>query len=114
MFIKIKWKKRRGSMMVMIESPERTKVKVNQSQNTPMEAQGERRYSSYLFSTSALVGGEWSASSPERVLDPGKGPPVPIVQETGWAREPVWTQRLEEKSLASVWDRTPIAQSSSP
>jgi hypothetical protein len=29
---------------------------------------------------------------------PGKGPPVPIVQEAGWAPEPVWTQRLEEKS----------------
>jgi hypothetical protein len=27
----------------------------------------------------------------------GKGPPVPIVQEAGWASEPVWTQRLEEK-----------------
>jgi hypothetical protein len=24
--------------------------------------------------------------------------PVPIVQEAGWAPEPVWTQRLEEKS----------------
>jgi hypothetical protein len=28
---------------------------------------------------------------------PGKGPPVPIVQEAGWAPEPVWKQRLEEK-----------------
>jgi hypothetical protein len=27
-------------------------VKVKQSHNTPMEAQGERRYSSYSFSTS--------------------------------------------------------------
>jgi hypothetical protein len=26
-------------------------------------------------------------------------PPVPIVQEAGWAPEPVWTQRLEEKSF---------------
>jgi hypothetical protein len=23
---------------------------------------------------------------------PGKGPPVPIVQEAGWAPEPVWTK----------------------
>jgi hypothetical protein len=45
---------------------------------------------------------------------PGKGPPVPIVQEAGWAPEPVWTQRLEEKSLASTRDRTSIARSSSP
>jgi hypothetical protein len=60
---------------------------------------GERRYSSYSFSTSALDGGEWSASRPGRALPPGKGSPVPIVQEAGWAPEPVWTQRLEEKSL---------------
>jgi hypothetical protein len=43
-------------------------------------------------------GGEWSASLPGRALAPGKGPPVPIVQEARWAPEPVWTQRLEEKS----------------
>jgi hypothetical protein len=34
-------------------------------------------------------------------------PPVPIVQETGWASEPVWTQRIEEKSFAPSGDRTP-------
>jgi hypothetical protein len=44
--------------------------------------------------------GEWSASHPCRALPPGKGPPVPIVQEAGWAPEPVWTQRIEEKSFA--------------
>jgi hypothetical protein len=48
---------------------------------------GERRYSSYSFSTLALDGGEWSASRPGRALAPGKGPPVPIVQEAGWATE---------------------------
>jgi hypothetical protein len=32
-------------------------------------------------------------------LTPGKGPPVPNVQEAGWAPEPVWTQGLEEKSI---------------
>jgi hypothetical protein len=60
---------------------------------------GGRMYSSYLFTTSALEGGEWSASRPGRALAPGKGTPVPIVQEAGWAPEPVWTQRLEEKSF---------------
>jgi hypothetical protein len=80
-----------------------------------MEAlEGERRYSSYSFSTSALDGGEWSASRPGRALPPGKGPPVPIVQEAGWASEPVWTQRLEEKSFAPAGDLAPIARSSSP
>jgi hypothetical protein len=59
----------------------------------------ERRYSSYSFTTSALDGGEWSASRPGCALPPGKGPMVPIVQEAGWASESVWTQRLEENSL---------------
>jgi hypothetical protein len=35
----------------------------------------DRRYSSYSFSTSALDGGEWSASRFGRALPPGKGPP---------------------------------------
>jgi hypothetical protein len=73
-----------------------------------------RNYSSYSLLTSALDGGEWSASRPGRALPLGKGPPVPIVQEAGWAPEPVWTQRLEENSFASAGDRTPSARSSSP
>jgi hypothetical protein len=52
--------------------------------------------------------------APAALLPPGKGPPVPIVQEAGWAPEPVWTQRIEEKSFAPAGDRTPIARSSSP
>jgi hypothetical protein len=65
-----------------------------------MEALGGEEYSSYSFTTSALDGGEWSASRPGRALPPGKGPPVPIGEEAGWAPEPVWTQRLEEKFFA--------------
>jgi hypothetical protein len=57
----------------------------------------ERTYSSYSFSTSALDMGEWSASRPGRALAPGKGASVPIVQGAGWAPEPVWIQKLEEK-----------------
>jgi hypothetical protein len=75
-----------------------------------MEALGGRGYSSYSFLTSALDGGEWSASRPGRALPLGKGPQVPIEQEAGWASEPVWTQRLEEKSFTSAGDRTPIVQ----
>jgi hypothetical protein len=52
--------------------------------------------------------------APAALLPPGKGPPVPIVQEAGWTPDPVWTQRLEEKSFAPAGDRTPIARSSSP
>jgi hypothetical protein len=90
------------------------KEKVKQSRYTPWRRLGERRYSSYSFSTSAIDVGEWSASRPGHALPPGKGPPIPIVQEAGWAPEPVWAQRLEEKSSAPAGDRTPNARSSSP
>jgi hypothetical protein len=77
-----------------------------------MEAHGgEKRYSSYSYLTSALDGGEWSASRPGRTLPPVKEPLVPTGQEAPWVPEPVWTQRLEEKSSTSVRDRTPVAQS---
>jgi hypothetical protein len=46
-------------------------------------AWGEKRYSSYSFTTLALNGGEWSASHPLGTLPLGKGPPVPIGQEAG-------------------------------
>jgi hypothetical protein len=37
--------------------------------------------------------------APAALYPRGKDPPVPIVQEAGWAPEPVWTQRLQEKIL---------------
>jgi hypothetical protein len=46
---------------------------------------------SYKSSSGSIVSGRDSLQV--------KGPPVPIVQEAGWASEPVWTQRLEEKSF---------------
>jgi hypothetical protein len=72
------------------------------------------RHCSHSFLTSALEGDEWSAQRPGRALPPGKGPPVPIGEEAGLAPETVWIQRLEEKSTASIGDRTPIVLLSSP
>ena len=40
--------------------------------------------------TTALEGGEGSASRPGPLFTSGKDP-VPIVQEAEWAPEPVWT-----------------------
>jgi hypothetical protein len=37
--------------------------------------------------------------TPRPRFTPRKVPPVPIGQEAGWAPEPVWTERLEEKSF---------------
>jgi hypothetical protein len=49
--------------------------------------------------TSALVGGERSASRSGR-LTSGKEATVLIKQEAGWAPEPVWRLLRREKSLA--------------
>jgi hypothetical protein len=38
--------------------------------------------------------------APAALYARGKDPAVPIGQEAGWGPEPVWTQRLEEKSFA--------------
>jgi hypothetical protein len=65
-------------------------------------------YRSYSFTTSALDGGEWSASPHGRALSPGKGPPVPTVQEAGRSGH-----KLEKDSFASAEDRTPITRPSS-
>jgi hypothetical protein len=75
-------------------------------QHTYGGAEGERMFSSYSLTSLALDGVKWSVSLPGRTLAPGKGPPVPIVQEAGWAPEPVWTQRLEEKAfrLCQGWN----------
>jgi hypothetical protein len=64
-----------------------------------MEAIGGEEYSSYSFTTSALEGGKWSASRPDRALPPEERTPLPIGQEAGWASELVWKERLEEKSF---------------
>jgi hypothetical protein len=76
-----------------------------------LEALGGEEVQLLLILNLGTRWGEWSASRPGRAFPPRKGPPVPIVQEAGWAPEPVWTQRLEENSSASVGDRTPVVQS---
>jgi hypothetical protein len=89
------------------------KVKVKQSCYTPWRRLGGR---GGIAPTHSRLRVRWVSGqrhAPAALLPPGKGPPVPIVQEAGWAPEPVWTQRLEEKSFAPTGDRTPIARSSS-
>jgi hypothetical protein len=65
----------------------------------PLRRLGERRYSSYSFSISAVDGVSGQRHASAALLAPEKGHPVPVVPEAGWALEPVWTQRLEEKSV---------------
>jgi hypothetical protein len=65
---------------------------------------GEKRYSSYSFLTSAIDGVSSQLHAPDDFTTSTH------VQETGWASELVWTQRLEEKSFVSAGDRIPIAR----
>jgi hypothetical protein len=55
------------------------------------------------FLTSALDGGGWSASRPDR-FGPGKKPQVPVGQEAGWASEPLW-RREKFLSLSQIESR---------
>jgi hypothetical protein len=64
-------------------------------------ALGESMYSSYSFTTSTLDGVSGQRHAPDALYPRGKD----IRQEAGWAPEPVWTQRLQEKSFASAGDR---------
>jgi hypothetical protein len=52
----------------------------------------------HVFLTSALVGGERSASHPGR-FNPQEEPPVSIGEENGWTPEPAWMTWRGEKSF---------------
>jgi hypothetical protein len=81
---------------------------VSYKRAAPLQAMEDlrgRRDNSYSFLTSALDGGEWSASRPSRALPPGKGPSVPTVQEAEWTPQPVWTQRYRKNRTASYASR---------
>jgi hypothetical protein len=67
-----------------------------------MEAQGGEDEELLLIHDLGTRWGEWSAWRLSGTLPPGKGPTIPIIQEAGWAPEPVWTQCLDE-NVARVY-----------
>jgi hypothetical protein len=75
-------------------------IRKTNSPTTHLWRRRGRGYSSYSFPSRHYTG----VSGYRHALDspPGKEPTVPIVQEAGWAPEPVWIQRLEEKS-SCLW-----------
>ena len=56
--------------------------------------------------TAALEGGGWSAARPGRTL-----PPVPVLQEAGWALGPVWMDGKSRHHRDSIPDRPACSQS---
>jgi hypothetical protein len=49
--------------------------------------------------------------APAALYPRGNVSPVHIGQEAGWTRQPVWTQRLEEKFFAPAGDRASVVKS---
>jgi hypothetical protein len=67
-----------------------------------MEALGGEEYSSYSYFNSALDGGEWSASRPDRASPPqGKDPRCPPDRRLGGPRAGLDTE-AREKILLSL------------
>jgi hypothetical protein len=80
-----------------------------------MKAYGGVHIQIQIFLTSALLGGEWSASRPGR-FTAGKEPPVPTGEEVGWTSEPAWTTWRKVLTLPGLELRPldPPARSQSP
>jgi hypothetical protein len=62
-----------------------------------MEVQGERMYNSYSFMTSALDGGEWSASAPAALYLRGKDTRYPLDKRLGGPQS--WSGQSRGKIL---------------
>jgi hypothetical protein len=77
-------------------------------------AKGGRKYNSYSFLTSALDGGEWSASLAFRDLAPGKDPRYLLFRRLGGPHSRSGHRGYRKISFASAGDRSSIAWSSSP
>jgi hypothetical protein len=77
-----------------------------------MKAYGGVDVYNHVFLTSALVGGERSASRPGR-FTPEERAPVPTEYEAGWAQNRCG-RHGEVKILALTGTRTPTPWSSSP
>jgi hypothetical protein len=91
--------------------PNKKAKKVKRSRYTPWRRLWERRYSSYSFTTSALDGGEWSASRPGRAFTPGERTPG-THWTGGWVGPRAGLDTEDRgKILCPAGDRTPIARS---
>ena len=81
-------------------------LKVKWSSYRPGVSQTVGRGIALLFHDLGTRRGEWSAAHPGRTL-----PPVPILQEAGWAPGPVWMGGKSRPHLDSIPDRPTHSQS---
>jgi hypothetical protein len=103
------------SQTLLTELPELLMISKSRSNPTThlWRPRGNRRYSSYSFMTSALDGVSGQRHAPAALYPQGKGPPVPIGCEAGWAPELVWTQARGKflLPLPRIEPRRPVVQS---
>jgi hypothetical protein len=79
-----------------------------------MKALGRREETLLLILDLSTRWDEWLAPLPIRALTSGKGPPLPIGQEAGWAPDPSGHRGYWKNPFAYAGKRTPIARSSIP
>jgi hypothetical protein len=84
------------------------------SHNTPMEEQGERKYSFYSFITSALDGVSGQCHAPAKLYLWGKDPRYPLDRRQGGSQNRSEQEAIGKILFATAGDRTSIARSSSP
>ena len=78
--------------------------KIKWSRYSPGVALRVGRDIALLFDDCGARSGEWSAARPGHTQPPGKDP-VPILQEAGWARGPVWTGGKSRPHRDAIPDR---------
>jgi hypothetical protein len=87
---------------------------VKQTHNAPMNAQGERIYSSYSFMTSTLDGVSGQSHAPAAPYPQGMGPRYPLYRRLGGPQSQSEHRGYWKNPSTSAGDRTSIARYSSP
>jgi hypothetical protein len=76
-----------------------------------MKAQGEKRYSSYSFTTSAVDGVSGQCHAPTELYPRGKNPRYPLYRRLGGPGAGLDTEAREKILFTSAGTRTSVVQS---
>jgi precorrin-4 methylase len=73
----------------------------------PRRRLGEEAVQLLLFLSLGTINVWVDSVTPRPRFTPGeRAPPVPTVQEAGWAPEPVWMQRLEDIDQYTAYEKS--------